>query len=205
MREPDDLFPFPAERTAFSDEFYAALGRAVAFCAHFEHNCTVLATTLELRVFQQQRGVPPQDVIDQVVEEMAKPRLARILNTAWKTLQVSEQNRKVFDDARDARNLIVHALAIDIQQDVESSAGRQERLADLREAIGRVARADLLACLVSEFLITGKEPRLPSFASSYPANRLLGLRRRGRAVNLRPTPIQYTDGLRSRRARWRAR
>jgi hypothetical protein len=65
--------------------------------------------------------------------------------------------------------LIVHALAIDIQQDVESSAGRQERLADLREATGRVARADLLACLVSEYLITGKEPPLPSFASSYPS------------------------------------
>jgi hypothetical protein len=77
--KPHELFPFPAERTAFSDEFYAALGRAVAFCAHFEQNCTLLATTLKLRVLQQQKGAPPQDVIDRVVEEMAKPRLKRIL------------------------------------------------------------------------------------------------------------------------------
>jgi hypothetical protein len=63
--------------------------------------------------------------------------------------------------------LIVHRLATGIQDDVESDAGRQERLAALREVIDLVARADLVACLVSDFLITGKEPRLPSFASSY--------------------------------------
>jgi len=44
----DALFSFPAERTAFSDEFYAALGRAGAFCPLFERNCDAAAWYVEL-------------------------------------------------------------------------------------------------------------------------------------------------------------
>jgi hypothetical protein len=162
----DELFAFPAERTAFSDEVYAALGRAVTFCSLFEHNCSAIAAILKLRV--RHRGSTTPDVVEQVSREMEKRPLADHLNAVWKTLDLPREARDVFDAGRVARNSIVHDVAVGIERDVESDAGRQRIVAELRDEIDRVARADLLACGLSQQL-TGEELPPPRFASCYPS------------------------------------
>ncbi len=163
----DELFPYPAERTEFSDAFYAALGRAVAFCTLFEANCRALGSLLGIRA--RAASEPSiQDMLDDVVRELQKRRLVHHLDAIVTRLGLASGVRETFRIAREARNILAHEFAVGVERDVETDLGRTHRLAELERLVRQVASADVLVCLLGQFI--SKED-LPSaaFVDSYPA------------------------------------
>ncbi len=162
----DELFAFPAERTQFSDELYAALGRAVAFCTLFEANCRVVAQLLGLKA--RAEGEPlTQDVIDDLLREIRKRRLAQHIDTVMLRLGLPSEARQVFQHAREARNSITHEFALGVEHDVETDSGRERRLRELGDLVTHVASADRLVCHLGQHL-THEELPPAAFVQSYP-------------------------------------
>jgi hypothetical protein len=173
----DELFPFPAERTASSDEFFAALGRAVTFCALFERNCAAAAWSVEREALRQasDESVPrnasstslsPAAAVELGRALLAKPVLARHLEKIANWLKRPIDWVEVFELPRQARNAIVHEIARGIVRDVESATGRAARLAELRERIRWVVLADLGVCLLVQTLAREELPPL-EFTETY--------------------------------------
>jgi hypothetical protein len=161
----DELFPFPTERTEYSDAFYGALGRAVAFCTSFEANCRSLAGLMGLKA---SAGLP-QGTIDKFMVEFKKRRLVQHLDSLATRFGLPASARETLRQGREARNFIAHEFALGGQATMDAGDNRSSLLKALAGKVLDVARADLLISIVGQL---AEHDEIPSadMTSEYPSS-----------------------------------
>lgn len=116
------------------------------------------------------KAISPTPLTPELAEELgrallAKPALGRHLNQITKWLGRPIDWVGVFELARQARNAIAQETVLGIVRDVESTAGRPRRLAELGERVRWVALVDLGVCLLVETLACEELPPQQSTAT----------------------------------------
>lgn len=164
-----DLAFFDArERTTFSDELYAVMGRALAVATHYEANLRVLMVALDVkhrrlllieahRLEEETQKLWKRRLnsnVQQLVSLVRKPTGEQELETdeaetrAWLADFLSEK----LDNAREARNRIAHEAAIGIEDRAEDDKYRRDFIEMIDEQVRCVAEADFHVAGVIECL-----------------------------------------------------
>src|SRR5262249_33690877 len=125
-------FDFATARSAYSDEAYAALGRALVFAARFEANCRSLAMLLKIKAAGGPDGFADETSFHRFVEELARVTLfqnAKFLSTVY---AAPEDVRATIHAGREARNTIAHEMPLGVAGRLEDEDDRAEFLHELR-------------------------------------------------------------------------
>src|SRR5688500_7119998 len=130
-----DLFDLPTERTEFSDAGYAAFGRSLVFATRFEANCRALAVLMGIKDrTQAQRNdstLLDDEEFRKLVAALWKKQLFHQIQALNTSVHLTNDLRTVLNAAREARNYLAHDFGLGAQHEIETDAGRAERLTDL--------------------------------------------------------------------------
>ena len=164
----DTVFFDAPERTTFSDEAYAVIGRALSIGTHYEANLRVLAVMLQMR--QEQSTVNETDKLEETIERLWRQNLNNNIQKLMRLARKSLSNRaanveeeKVGDDfakliserlhkARKARNIIAHESTIGIETRLEDGEYRRDLIEMIEEQVRCIADADFFIAGVIEYL-----------------------------------------------------
>lgn len=148
------MFEFEETRTAFSDEAYAAIGRALTFATRFESNCRALAAMdalKDLAAASSQKSAPDDfdEMIARVTEEYWNGRRLRH-NAQSVALRygLPADARKLVQTARKARNEIAHEFTLGVSQELENDQSRAQILSRLAELTAQIGEGDRLVALI---------------------------------------------------------
>lgn len=156
------------ERTEFSDEYYAAVGRALAFAVQLESNIHALAAHRGILASAKKAARSKlkgpvaghddfEDHIVQIAQKIWRTPLQKNVKKAAQAFGLpwlqegsehEESFKAVMREAVDARNTLAHEHTVGAEHELVSEAGRAARLADLREIVRKLAKANLLAGLM---------------------------------------------------------
>jgi len=154
----DFPFRFDNKRTAFSDECYGVIGRALAFAQRFEGDCRALALLLHIKT--RPEFIVERDKDYEKFCEIVNKLWRRILNQQIESLsQYFELIRDVSDilrQGREARNTIAHEIAMGIQHDIETDDGRAKVIEEIETEVRKIAKADRIVCFLMH--ISTNEP-----------------------------------------------
>jgi hypothetical protein len=149
----DDLpFEFNDERAEFSDECYAAIGRALAFATRFEANCRAFATLIVVKDahinnligFSLDNDEEFKTLVNGIWGKTLNNQIQKIISKYRLPLDVAE----VMHKGRKARNEIAHSLTLGIGNRVEIDVDRQNILDELASLVRDIAEADSLVCFM---------------------------------------------------------
>jgi len=139
------VFDIEFERTDYSDQGYAIIGRALAYAQGFEGDCRALrkmleakAGTLDESLFDDEQSF--RDFIEAIHREPLSKQLGRITKMLHLTHDVDE----VLHLARASRNEIAHEVCLGRQFDIETIEGRTSLVNEVSIAIRRIAEAHLV-------------------------------------------------------------
>jgi hypothetical protein len=143
-------FDFDTERTDFSDEAYAAVGRALAFATRFEANCRALAQLLHVRPIIQQQGtaILEDDAFVTTMNEFWCRRLRKHLSQLLQYYELPEDTTSILKAGKTARNLIAHEITLSVSDTIQTDSGRAELMSMLQTAMQRIAEANRIVCLM---------------------------------------------------------
>jgi len=134
----------PRNRTEFSDECYAALGRALFVAQHFEVNCKSLVTLLDIG----SKVIPHDDPeFTRVITELWNRSLGSNLGV-MRLCGISADAYAVLTKAKEARNRIAHEVTLGIEGKIEQDLGRNEILNELATAVRDIAEGDKIVGLL---------------------------------------------------------
>ena len=148
-------FDFDTERTGFSDEAYAAVGRALAFATRFEANCRALAQLLHIRPMIAEKGIAILDddvFITNVVAFLRRPlkkNLSQVCKWKYHNHKLSEDTASILAAGREARNLIAHEITLSVPDTIQTDSGRAKLMSMLQAAVQPIAEADRIVCLIT--------------------------------------------------------
>jgi hypothetical protein len=144
----DTSFFHPPTRTEFSDEGYAAIGRALTFATRFEANCRALAITLDLKraMVDPNRAFSLDDetALRELVETIHSRNLNNHVQALTSRLKLSTDIDKLLHDARKARNMIAHELTLGADDEIETDRGRGLLLEMMEDGVRTIAQADVV-------------------------------------------------------------
>ena len=103
-----------------------------------------------------------------LVRALWKRQLFHQIQALTTSLHLSSNLRTILNAAREARNYLAHDFGLGIQHEIETDAGRANRLADLGNQITTLATADMLVCLLMLHLTHEGVPS-SQFISGYPS------------------------------------
>ena len=168
----DSIFmEFPHERTVFSDENYAVLGRALAYATAFESVCRELSilnfVKAHVQDIQAREELSFEEALIQAAGEIWDSRLRQHMSLVIQYFEPSVDVKTILTDAKAARNEIAHELSLGMSHWVETDKGRHNLLKRVCELSMSVARGVVVLEFLSLFV--SNEP-LPSaaFISEYP-------------------------------------
>jgi len=171
------LLDFPSERTEFSDEGYAALGRALTYATAFEANCRSLSSLghLKTRLPEILQTYPQgTDVLPMIVGEIWKKQLHHHIDKILKHHEWTEHSDVVglLTRAREARNEIAHEVALGLPIDIETDAEQSSFLDRISILVEEIANGNLIV-EITMLLETREEIPTPSFLAQYPKSIVL--------------------------------
>ena len=149
MPTPQSVFDMELERTEFSDDSYAMIGRALTYAQKFEGDCLGLNTlwTLKPKVKAGELSLDDDEAMAAFVMKVRREALACHLQ---QLVEYTEETsfRGAFDKARDSRNHIAHELCLGIQYEIETDRGRERLVKELEEAIRNISEAHLIVLIL---------------------------------------------------------
>lgn len=143
------------ERTEYSDELYAVVGRALTVATHYDNNCKALANTLDIR--ENADLLDDKDKFQALLKKLSKRQLkpgidkfTSTITTALRGGEIEEDIVDAFkntififlDEGRQARNFIAHELSLGLSEQTESEEFRQNIIEATKEQVSKVAKAD---------------------------------------------------------------
>ncbi len=164
----------PPERTVYSDENFAVIGRALTVATQFESKCKTVACSI--LGYEKRHLIDNPDDYEQFINNLRpqqlKPSIDKFNSNIIKALQeggmsddiieaFNETIIKPMKEGREARNFIAHESTIGILHKVEGDDFRQTTIPLIKEKIEQVAKADYH---ISVFIENGinKRPTHPN-------------------------------------------
>jgi hypothetical protein len=147
-------FEFEETRSLFSDEAYAAVGRALTFATRFEANCRALAAMDGFVQIIRNRPIgPASEDFDEALARFAAEywevrRLRHHAQSITLRYKLPPDLRRVIQAGRKARNIVAHEMTLGIPIEVETDLGRRGILGRLRELTRALAEADRIVVLL---------------------------------------------------------
>lgn len=166
------------ERTEFSDELYAVIGRALCVATHYEANLRTLMVMLAVK--SQRNNLVETDKLEETINKLWKKTLCNNIDRLTSLVRKSFQNKE-FDTntkearawlanflseklhkAREARNYIAHNMTIGMEDSAEDEKYRQDSLKIIDEQVRYIAEADFHVAGLIEYFNTNNIA--PSFS-----------------------------------------
>ena len=158
-----EIFFFPPTKANHAGLVFAALGRALALATRFEAGCRSLSALIDLR--GDPAPLRSKEALQVFSEGIARRRLFKA------TEHISQYaNVPIFDvlnEARNARNRIVHEQSLGFENWAYEEGLWDEELGALCEAAQKLGRAELLISLASSVLTNTALPTMASL-DDYP-------------------------------------
>ena len=157
MPESDTFYFPPAHRLPWMDALFAVFGRALALATRFEGGVYALCSLISLR--RDARVLESEDSLRSFSEQLRKGPLAK----AARQLADQDSNSFVYvfnvlNDARKARNELVHEATLGFEHWAEDESEAQKQLDHLRIIVRRLAMADRLLSGLATFFSNDPMP-----------------------------------------------
>ncbi len=159
------------ERTVFSDDTYAVIGRALAYAQKFEADCRALNALLRAKRIVSEEESRELNFEDQAaytafVVEVYRQTLNKNIWQILQSLQLPSDTREALHLARSARNEIAHEICLGIQWDVETDEGRKRLVGEISRSVRAIAEAHQLVLAITCALTREDLPAL-HYLNSY--------------------------------------
>lgn len=142
------------ERTENSDEIFGVMGRALVIATRFDSMCKTLARAIDLKFPALLQRISDSD-FESLIEKSKKKYST--LDKSIKKIELSRDLFVILDDARKARNAVVHDLAIGLEGCVDTKLDEVGFLSEVSKCIFDLARGEvLISNLIQVF--NGEEP-----------------------------------------------
>ncbi len=151
------------ERTEYSDELYAVVGRALTVATHYDNNCKALANTMDIRLNINLMENPEefQSMLKKWSRRQLKSGIDKFTSTIKAGLKkgvmtddvveaFEETIFKFLDEGREARNFICHELALGMSEKPEDEKNREEVIDIAKEQVCKIAKADFFISVFIE-------------------------------------------------------
>ncbi len=146
------------ERTEYSDELYAVIGRALAVATHYEANCKALVSMLEIKK-QPALLKGKQEEVEEKLKKLWKRTFFKNIQVLTSFPKETAENQKddpetarakdfadyllkILDKAREARNDIAHEITLGIEDKAEYEEYRGTTIEMIQEQVKYIAEAD---------------------------------------------------------------
>ena len=133
----DGLFDMEFERTEFSDDTYAVIGRALSYTQKFEGDCQALGSLLGMK--DGSVSLDDEQSFKDFVNKIYRQSLGKHVQEIAKRLELPRNTRRKLDLARRARNCIAHEICRGIQWDVETDEGRKRLVGEISRSVREIA------------------------------------------------------------------
>lgn len=145
--EPD-IFMDDFERTLYGDDFYSVVGRALTISVRFEALCKSLNTLLKLK--SEHETLESEEDINEVVKAINGLGLQNQIDQIAKGRR-NKELRNILNDAKDARNEIVHEIALGLDRHIDSipQAETDSIKTRLKQLIEDIAIADKIVSFIA--------------------------------------------------------
>ncbi|MDA2921033.1 hypothetical protein MYX76_16350 [Desulfobacterota bacterium AH_259_B03_O07] len=152
------------ERAQFSDEYYGIIGRALSVATDFEVNCKSFATLIGLK--SQTEILSDQSSINELCRFIDKRRLITHIETVVEKLNIPQDVATLLNNAREARNYLIHEACIGLEYSLENDDGRESFIKQIRELVKEIAEANLIVLFLLNIETNEPNPTL-RFLTSY--------------------------------------
>lgn len=155
------------ERTPYSDEAYAVLGRALTYVCEFENQCTSLSEFIGTGKNREQ--VPDDGLRKELLEFVENNGLADHLSRIAGDLEDEKNLKKTFEKARNSKNRLLRDIPLDKKEGLDSRDGRKQFIDQVGDAVRDIAVADAIINSVS-LLLTKETEFFPrrEYLNEYP-------------------------------------
>lgn len=163
-----EFLPFSIpQRTPYSDEAYAVLGRALTYICEFENECITLSGFIGSGKEREQ--VPDNELRQELLDFVEQNGLKDHLDRITEDLEDSKDLKNTFEKARKSKNKIIREIPIDKKQDLHDMNSRKEFIDVVGESVRDVAVADAIINSVS-LLFTKETEFFPrrEYLNEYP-------------------------------------
>ena len=132
------------ERTEFSDEIHAVIGRSLIVATRFDNLCKSLARLIDFKISLIASNLITKDEYDEIINKIFEKH--KNLNRVIQNFPIDEQIEDILHDAREARNTIAHSLTIGFEGTFDQkSKGEVEAIIDeIKELVRRVIKGDVI-------------------------------------------------------------
>lgn len=158
-----DIFMDDFDRSERADSIYSVIGRALTLATHFESSCRGLVVVLKLRT-------TPREILDfpEGFEELSDELYRRSLYQNISTFAPTQDDfRQLLDKARNARNEIVHEIALGFEDWEKLKREEDFFLSRIHELSLILAEADRAVCFALTVLTHDQMPN-NDFLEKYP-------------------------------------
>lgn len=163
-----EFLPFSIpERTPYSDEAYAVLGRALTYLCEFENQCTSLSGFIGEG---KNRGqVPDDELRRELLDFVEKNDLKEYLDQITHDLEDENDLKKTFEKARNSRDRLLRDLSLDKKEELDNRDERKQFIEQIGDAVRDIAVADAIINSVS-LLLTKETEFFPrrEYLNEYP-------------------------------------
>jgi hypothetical protein len=152
-----DIFISSFERVDLNDKIYGIIGRALTISTRFEHNCKI-ASSIDAAKNQRliSNRVKSEEDIIKTLTRYYRKTLNEHLNAL---LGADNDIKRIFDEARKARNEIVHEFTKGMTElDTYSMEEVAHQLQYLKELVEKLAFGDLIICFITTQLTNEELP-----------------------------------------------
>jgi len=140
----NSIFLDDFERTEFSDEIHAVIGRSLIVATRFDNLCKSLARFIDFKICSIASNLITESEFDEIISKIFKNY--NNLNRVIQNFPVDEQVKDMLHDAREARNLIAHSLTIGFEGtfDHKSKDEIEEMIGEIKILVRRVIKGDVI-------------------------------------------------------------
>jgi hypothetical protein len=148
MMSPE-IFIDDFERTENSDFLHGVIGRSLIIATRFDAMCTILSMALEIK-----QGVIGSSLSEEKFDLFADQVVSkyRTLNASIKSLGVPDELYKTLDNAKKARNEIVHSLTKGLDGCIDTKVSNKNFIAEISNLVEIIIDGDIaISSLLSIF------------------------------------------------------
>lgn len=141
---PNSIFFDDFERTEFSDEIHAVIGRSLIVATRFDNLCKALARSIDFRIASTVSNLITEDEYDGIINKIFEKH--KNLNRVIQKFPVDKQILLTLHDAKEARNTIAHSLTIGLEGtfDHKSKNEIEAMINEIKELVRRVIKGDVI-------------------------------------------------------------
>jgi len=132
------------ERTEFSDEIHAVIGRSLIVATRFDNLCKSLARLIDFKICSVVSNLITEGEFHEIISKIFEKN--KNLNRVIQKFPVDKQAKDMLHDAREARNTIAHSLTIGFEGtfDHKSKDEIDEMIGEIKELVRRVIKGDVI-------------------------------------------------------------